>query len=443
MKIFKHEMSFLAKKVLENLKKHDLLDQYEQVIISVSGGADSIALLLLIYEIYQGHFEQISVLHFDHKLRKNSNTDSQFIKEICQSMNLNFYLRTADNIFQKTTNIQNTARIWRKKVSEELAHQKSSKIVLAHHLDDQNETILLKLLRGTHLSHLQGMQWKTLPYIRPLLNIRKSDLIQYLKERNQIWVEDESNQSSKYLRNRIRNELLPLMNTLAKGALNQRLKSLHQQSLQLQQYLDQFVQEQPLSNAYGLLNLQNWQQIPALKQEAILHHEFGKYDLMLNSKQITKFRKACQDLNLKVKEEVAKSYFFCKQGQFAWIEAPHLTKKMTLNKIVCYNEIADIWKMDLSYDDHSKPSFFLFVKNDSTLRLRFRKNGDSFYSKEKNKLMKLNQFLYDQKIPLAQRNHLPCLCLDEKLIAVFPYFMNQYHSSKYQIKIWVTLSLIK
>ncbi len=439
----KNVLSFLAKKVLENFKKHDLLFEYEPILILVSGGSDSVALLFLLCEIYQGHFEKISVLHFDHQLRQNSNTDAQFVRKICQSMNLKFYLETAQNTVQNSKNLQENFRLWRRKTSEEFAQRNSSKIVLAHHLDDQNETILLKLLRGVHLSHLQGMRWKTLPYIRPLLNIPKSDLVQYLKDHHQTWVEDESNQSPKYLRNRVRHELLPLMNELANGTLNQRLKWLHQQSAQLQQDLEQFLQQKPALDAYGLLDLTNLLQLSTLQQEAILHHEFEKHGLILCSQQIAKFRNACANPHLKMKEEVAKSYFFCKQEAFAWIQTPHLTQKITLHDFVCYNDIAERWKIEIANHCHSQQAFALSVQKNSILRLRFRKNGDSFYSVEKKKLFKLNKFLYEQKIPLPQRDHLPCLCLDDKIVAVFPHFTGQDHSQKNTIQIWMTLSLVQ
>ena len=111
-------------------------------------------------------------------------------------------------------------------------------IATGHHADDQTETLLLKWLRGAHISNLQGMLWKNPPFIRPLLNCRKKELMQYLKSNNFSWMEDSTNLSSSYLRNRVRMELIPLLNQLTREGLDSRISDLNEQSRLLREWLN-------------------------------------------------------------------------------------------------------------------------------------------------------------------------------------------------------------
>ena len=124
-------------------------------------------------------------------------------------------------------------------------------ILTAHHLDDSNETLWLKFLRGTHITHLQGMPVVSQFYYsqdnaergvcmaRPLLHLTKKQILDYLQANAFVWREDESNASSKYLRNRVRNELVPLLEDLVGGpdVLQQRMDRLAQQSKDIDEYM--------------------------------------------------------------------------------------------------------------------------------------------------------------------------------------------------------------
>ena len=94
--------------------------------------------------------------------------------------------------------------------------------MLGHHADDQLETVLLKALRGCHLSNLHGMQWQHGYFVRPLLELRKAELQAFLKSIGQRWMEDSSNTEPKYTRNRVRLQLVPLLDDLSGGALHAR-----------------------------------------------------------------------------------------------------------------------------------------------------------------------------------------------------------------------------
>lgn len=217
--------------------------------VSVSGGCDSVALLHLLHETKVIPIQ--GVVHMDHQQRgeATSQYEQNFVKNLCERMGYPCYIYTWNdgNTVASPPNgtvfSQNTARAWRRKCYQQLPANSTPHhvfnhpwIVTAHHQDDSYESILLKLLRGTHISHIRGIQplqtIDNVTFVRPLLSVSKASLMEYLQSPNFTWVEDASNASPKYVRNRIRNELVPLLRNIAGGsdALHRRLDSLVEQS---------------------------------------------------------------------------------------------------------------------------------------------------------------------------------------------------------------------
>ncbi|CAE7383713.1 tilS [Symbiodinium sp. CCMP2592] len=222
------------------------------LVLCVSGGSDSVALLLLVsQEKYGWH---LHVLHFNHGLRPESASEESFVEGLALSADAKFHLRRADGARLKSAagGMQAAARAWRRQEALQLleslegsAASGSGAVLLAHHADDQVETQLLKLLRGGHLARLSGMNLMEGRFARPLLGIRKQELQAFLKSVGQEWKEDASNQEPVYQRNRIRLQLVPLLTELIGGedALHGRFEALAEQSEQLSSMLDDACKE--------------------------------------------------------------------------------------------------------------------------------------------------------------------------------------------------------
>ena len=234
-------------KSFETLILSNLPDSCDNVVLLVglSGGCDSMGLLHALERImirvgdHTFHLPgkpdtlfSLHVVHFNHKQRGDaSDGDEQFVKELCESLKLPCHLYEWDS--NNSTNFsQDTARQWRRSIMysllQSLAPSDECKgvILTAHHLDDSEESMLLKVLRGVHLTNLAGMDpivlgSKDMPnaiIARPLLDVRKADIVDFLESNHLSWREDESNASDKYLRNRVRNELIPLLSDMMGGA---------------------------------------------------------------------------------------------------------------------------------------------------------------------------------------------------------------------------------
>ena len=232
-------MKGLLQQFQTTIERESLLPSGSNLILCVSGGSDSIALLHLCHQLSRLFRWQLHILHFHHGLREESDEEARFVRDLSQRLNLEFYLRTTRDFQSETSGLQEKARNWRRTEALKLREEiRADSILTAHHAEDQLETWLLKWLRGAHLSGLQGMSRSDPPFIRPLLDFRKNMLSDFLKENGFEWREDASNQDSKYMRNRVRNELLPLLRTLSREGIESRIRDLDSQSRLLQKELE-------------------------------------------------------------------------------------------------------------------------------------------------------------------------------------------------------------
>ena len=210
-----------------------------RVIVCVSGGSDSIALIHLLHRLSSLLFLELYILHFNHQLRSESDQEQDFVRTLAEKFKIPFYFKKNNFFFKGQSGFQESARKWRLDESQNLLKSLNGDyIATAHHADDQIETLLLKILRGAHISKLHGMSWKKHPFVRPLLNCRKFELQDYLRKNNINWMEDSSNKSSTYLRNRVRFELIPLLQELTREGLQSRLFDLEDQSKILRDWLN-------------------------------------------------------------------------------------------------------------------------------------------------------------------------------------------------------------
>lgn len=196
------------------------LEADDLVLVALSGGADSTALLLILKELgYKLH-----ALHCNFHLRgEESNCDQAFVEELCQQQGVPLSVRhfqTEEEAKRRGVSIEMAARELRYDwFREELRRLKSSYVAVAHHRDDQAETLLLNLLRGTGLRGLAGMSPNHDGIIRPLLCLSREDILQYLESRGQTYVTDSTNSERIAQRNCLRLDIIPLLRNINPAAV--------------------------------------------------------------------------------------------------------------------------------------------------------------------------------------------------------------------------------
>jgi tRNA(Ile)-lysidine synthase len=184
-------------------------------LVGVSGGADSVALLHLLVDV---DFRKLVVCHLDHRLRGRASTgDARFVARLAEGLGLECEIGRVDvrqRMRENSESLETAARNARHEFFAECARKhRCRRVLLAHHADDQAETVLWNLLRGSH--GLKGMREEQtigrLQIIRPLLGLRHAELVGWLETRGLPWREDASNAEAVAVRNRLRNEVFPLL----------------------------------------------------------------------------------------------------------------------------------------------------------------------------------------------------------------------------------------
>jgi tRNA(Ile)-lysidine synthase len=206
----------LQKRVLETVSRHSMMRAGDRVGVGVSGGADSVALLCLIAELQADLGIGVFVLHFHHQLRgAEADEDERFVGELAAKFNFEFISDRADvagEARRNHWNLEDAARRLRYDFfASAAAMRELNHVAVAHTKDDQAETVLAHLLRGTGLAGLAGIYPVAGAIIRPLIEIGHDELRDYLSGQGQSWREDASNHDTSRTRARIRHHLMPLL----------------------------------------------------------------------------------------------------------------------------------------------------------------------------------------------------------------------------------------
>jgi tRNA(Ile)-lysidine synthase len=242
----KKAMPALLNRMVRTIREQQLFASGQHLLVAVSGGPDSIALLSLLASLAPAWRLTLTVIHFNYGLRgSESDEDEAFVASFCQARNISFIVRRPVLAKRRrTSSLQALARWARYQAMKSLAHEiHADRIVTGHTANDQAETILMWMLRGAGLTGLTGMPFiREHIIVRPLLRATREEVLDYLKEEGLSYRQDSSNATSLYRRNRIRRELLPVMAHLSPSIV----RLLERQSDLLradEQYLEQVVDQ--------------------------------------------------------------------------------------------------------------------------------------------------------------------------------------------------------
>lgn len=214
-------MSTLADLVKASITRHKMLRAGEKVLVACSGGSDSTGLLHLMRELGV----DVSVAHFNHRLRgTESERDEEFVRDLAASLELEILTGGADVAAEaraRRMNLEDCARRMRMDFLRETARRTGAvHIALGHTLDDLVETFFMKLIRGAGRTGLTSIAPVRGPVIRPLIELRKQEIVAYLEERRLRYVIDSSNKDQRFLRNRVRAQILPMLERISGRAMD-------------------------------------------------------------------------------------------------------------------------------------------------------------------------------------------------------------------------------
>ncbi len=203
-------------KVYDYIIKNNMLSENDTVVCGLSGGADSVALLLALHELREKLNISVEAVHVNHCLRgAESDRDEVFCRELCERLHIAFQAVSCDVkglSVSENISTEEAARKLRYKIFEE--HSKGKKLATAHNANDNLETVIHNLTRGTGIKGLAGIPVKRGNIIRPLLTVTRQEIEDFLKSKGQEYVTDSTNLTDDYTRNKIRHRVIPILNEL-------------------------------------------------------------------------------------------------------------------------------------------------------------------------------------------------------------------------------------
>ena len=204
----------LKEEVLKTIETYNLIEKNDKIVIGVSGGPDSICLLLVLYGLKEKLGIEIVVAHVNHMLRDVADLETEYVQSFCKKLGIECYVKKADILEISKTQKKGTEEVGRQvryDFFDEVAKKtNSNKIATAHNSNDRAETVILNILRGSGLSGLKGIEpIRDNKYIRPLINTDRQDIENYCNDNKLEPKYDKTNNENIYTRNKVRNTVIP------------------------------------------------------------------------------------------------------------------------------------------------------------------------------------------------------------------------------------------
>jgi tRNA(Ile)-lysidine synthase len=441
----------LTAKVEAFLKEHDMLCSGDAVLVAVSGGPDSVTLLRILYDLRAQLGLRLEVAHLQHGIRgEEARQDAAFVCHLATTMGLPFHVQEIDLPRMKSAagkgNLEALARQQRYRFFGELARQRSiAKVAVAHTQDDQAETVLMWLLRGCGMKGLSGMPPiqrlngdNGLALVRPLLRVSKSDVLEYLKERNLSYRFDRSNEDTHLLRNWIRLRLIPQLTERIDAHLPARFGQLAELIRDEQHLVDRLAAEEldKIRTPQGLDRQRFLQQEEAMQRLMLLrwieqtrgHLRGIDFDHVEESRRRIKLDKPQSRFSIPGGWELVREY-----------ERIRLENRLRKLKPVCYSyechpgvdlTIPEAGLLIRSsrmappltaWPDSLMGAVFDAESLPAKLTVRNFRHGDLFQPLGMAGHKKLKDLFIDKKVPLSVRSTLPLLSMGGKILWIPGY----------------------
>ncbi len=394
----------------------------QKIAVGVSGGVDSMVLLRALIEAKKTADFSFFIVNIEHGIRgEASEKDSKFVCDFAKDNGIDCEVFRVDALGRaKETGetVEESARALRYEVFENILKSgRADKIFLAHHKEDQAETVLMRIIRGTGIKGLSGMQKETRGYVRPLLDVKKEEILDFQKYFDVPFVVDETNFENDKTRNLIRNEILPLMKKA--GDATESLTRLSRIASETEAFLETL--DLPLIDEKGVVKIDIQKALPSYLFKRAVKNAFSRLGVEKDVEErhvnivvelMEKENGASVDMPYGV--VVSKEYdkiVFSKSKQ-----KQDFITQFTTGKVSFFDKTVIIDKTATSKDGVKTLTFDL-SKIPGGAVIRTRKDGDVF-TKFSGGTKKLNDYFTDKKIPKRERDEIPIVAVDKDVLIV-------------------------
>lgn len=392
-------------------------------LLAVSGGADSMVLAYLFNELRDSGYE-FQVAHINYKLRgEDSDSDQKVVEDFCKNSNIKFHLYEVSEIDNKP---ENSIQLWAREIRYQFFRKIQERenldfLVTAHHLNDQLETFIINLSKASGINGLSGIPSNENNILRPLLQVSKEEIYKFAKKNKIEFREDLSNKKSDYLRNKIRNEIVPKLYETNENFLENFRKSIF--------YLNQakdFVQKQ-IQEIESQLLISDREYKILSKEKLALESDFVKFEIL------KKYGFTQSEENQKIFLAETGSSFHSKEFKLS-INRNELIfsnlnseSKKTEEIILTNGLVLNQNSLNIDIFEHINTSKDFIWQFDAEklifpLKLRTKKEGDIFYPVKFTGKKKVSKFFKDEKISVLEKEKIWILCDGEdQVLGIIPY----------------------
>lgn len=420
--------------MINDLYLNEMIEENDKIAVGVSGGADSMFLLHLLLKKREEINFYIKAIHINHHLRnEESERDCEFVKDFCENNNID--LKVVDIDVKKLKAIENksieeTARIARyDSMYAEMRKSKLNKLFLAHHANDQAETILMHIFRGAGVSGAVGIKSKNNNIFRPLLNISKEEILEECKKANIEYVNDSSNSENDYTRNYLRNVIIPYIETKYPEVVS-KICLFGERCAEIQAFINEFVNVNLIEEQkhYVLIKgdafnnksfiIREYIKLALEKLKVYSDFEAKHYHLIseLNKLPVNSQINLPREIIAKKAYEGIKLYKKSSEKHFIGEIAFSVGAVNVENFGRLKTEFVSL--ADITYGDGNHYIDYYKISNKAVWR--FRKPGDMF-AKLGSGSKKLNDYFTDKKIDIDLRDNIPVLAYQNCIYIVAGY----------------------
>ena len=446
----------LFREILNINKIYNLIESNDIIVVGFSGGPDSVFLVEMLKKLQYFFNFKIYLVHINHLLRgEDADSDENFSFEYAKKNNLETFIKripVKEIAKEVGKTLEEVGREERYKFFSEIYEKVgATKIATAHNKDDQIETFLFRLIRGTSLQGLEGIKIKNNNIIRPISEIYKKDILKYLNKNEIQYKIDKTNFENEFTRNSIRLDLIPFIEERYNIKFKDKIFSLIEE-----------IRENNQNNSLSLSNYTDSENRIILEKIKFLS-DFDKknlFSLFLNQKNIEFNRNKIDEINSLIKSngtkkiDLDKTYRIVKDYTHLYIEDKKEDCVINNNVIqlkIPSEQIFDNFKIRINIVENldipkKKNQYLLDALYNDIIEVRYRKEGDRIFLDE-NHSKKVKEVFIDQKIPKDIRDRLPIFLYNNKIFWIYnvkkAYIPKINKNESKLIKVLITVEEVK
>ena len=446
----------LFREILKVNKKYNLIENNDIIVVGFSGGPDSVFLVEMLKKLKNFINFNIYLVHINHLLRgEDADSDEKFSIEYAKKNNLEIFIKripVKEIAKEVGKTFEEVGREERYKFFSEIYEKVgANKIATAHNKDDQIETFLFRLIRGTSLQGLEGIKIKNNNIIRPISEIYKKDILEYLNKNEIQYRIDKTNFENEFTRNSIRLDLIPFIEKRYNIKFKDKIFSLIEE-----------IKENNQNNSLNLTDYTDSKNRIILEKIKFLSNFDKKklFSLFLNKKNIEVNRNKIDEINSLIKSngtkkiDLDKSYRVVKDYAHLYIEDKKEISIFNNTKIqlkIPSEQIFDNFKISVNIVKNldiprKKNQYLLDALYNDIIEVRYRKDGDRIFLDE-NHSKKVKEVFIEQKIPKDMRDRLPIFLYNNKIFWIYnvkkAYIPKINKNENKLIKVLITVEEVK